>query len=52
MLFWDPGAEDKISVSLGAIAPPHPGKVVKHIFTADAGGYYPLDDSLDRAQED
>lgn len=50
VLFWDPQGEDRISVSLGAIDPPHPGRVTRHIFTADAGGYYPFDDSLPRAE--
>ncbi|MGR3802139.1 GFA family protein [Marinibacterium profundimaris] len=52
VLFWDPFDEDRISVSLGALDAPHPGRVVKHIFTADTGGYYPIDDSLERADGD
>ncbi|WP_428926747.1 GFA family protein [Marinibacterium sp. SX1] len=49
VLFWDPADEAMISVSLGALQPPHPGQVARHIFTGDAPGYYPLDDGLPKA---
>ena len=52
LLFWDPFDEDRISVSLGALDEPHPGRAAKPIFTADKGSYYPIDDSLARAEGD
>ncbi|MEM8739980.1 MAG: GFA family protein [Pseudomonadota bacterium] len=52
VLFWNPDDEDKISVSLGALKEPHPGYLAKHIFVADKGGYYELNDTLELAQGD
>jgi hypothetical protein len=50
VLFWDPAAEDSISVSLGALQEPHSGMVEKHIFTAHKGGYYDIQGSLPQCE--
>ena len=46
VLFWNPGDEDRISVSMGALHEPHPGRMGMHIFTDHKGSYYEIDDSL------
>ena len=48
VLFWNPGDEDRISVSLGALVEPHGGTLAKHIFTAHKGSYYDIEGSLPR----
>lgn len=46
-LFWDMrDAAGKISVSAGSLDDSHGLKTVGHIFTAEAGSYYPIDDGL------
>ena len=46
VLFWNPGKEDKISVSLGALDDPHPGRPAMHIFTGDTSDHYDFDGAL------
>ena len=46
VLFWNPGDEDRISVSLGALNEPHPGKLAIHIFTGHKADYYDIDAPL------
>lgn len=46
VLFWNPRDEDKISVSMGSIDPPHGVRIEKHIFTASKGDYYDINDGL------
>ncbi|MCX7643970.1 MAG: GFA family protein, partial [Rhodobacteraceae bacterium] len=43
---WFRAADGAFSVEAGAIAGPTGGRLVRHIFTADRGDYYRLDDGL------
>ena len=42
------GVEDHTSVLVGSIDEPNELRLVKHIFVADKGGYYEIDDGLPR----
>jgi hypothetical protein len=46
VLFWNPVNEDRISVSMGALDEPHPGRIGMHIFTAHKGSYYDIEGTL------
>ena len=43
-LFWKHNDEDKMSFSLGAIDGPTGLTLTRHIFKADAGDYYRIED--------
>ncbi len=45
-LFWDPIGRDWTAVSMGVFDTPTHVKVKMHIFTADKGDYYELNDGL------
>lgn len=45
-LFWDPIFKDRIGVAMGALDSPTGTKLSMHIFTADKGDYYSIDDGL------
>ncbi len=45
-LFWKAHAEDSISFSIGALDMPTGQKLKKHIFVADKGDYYEINDGL------
>lgn len=45
-LFWDPIAKNKIAVAMGAFDTPTATHVAMHIFTAEKGDYYDIDDGL------
>lgn len=45
-LFWSHDKEDAISFALGALDPPTGTRIEKHIFTADQGDYYDIQDGL------
>ena len=45
-LFWDPIAKNKIAVAMGAFDTPTATQVAMHIFTAEKGDYYDIDDGL------
>jgi hypothetical protein len=45
-LFWKANADDEIGFSLGLIDGPTGLTMEKHIFTADKGDYYQIDDGL------
>ena len=51
-LFWNPSDEDRISVAMGAIDPPHGVRIEKHIFTAHKGDYYDINDGLPQVTGD
>ena len=45
-LFWDPPARDRIAIAMGAFDPPTGTKLHMHIFVAEKGDYYAIDDGL------
>lgn len=45
-LFWDPIGQDSIAIALGAFDRPTGTRLQRHIFVADKGDYYVLDDGL------
>jgi hypothetical protein len=45
-LFWDPPAQDWISIGMGAFDQPTGARLEKHIFVAEKGDYYALADGL------
>ena len=45
-LFWKANSEDGISVALGALESPTGLRLQRHIFVADKGDYYDIDDGL------
>jgi len=47
-LFWAPQDLDYWAVSAGSLDPPTGLETVAHIFVADKGDYYDIDDELDR----
>ena len=47
-LFWRGDGEDHTSILAGSIDEPNELRLVKHIFVADKGGYYEIDDGLPR----
>lgn len=50
-LFWDPKDEDAISVSMGAIDALTNTTLARHIFVADKGDYYDLNDGLPQSDQ-
>lgn len=49
-LFWDPIEKDRIAVAMGAVDPPSGTKLGMHIYVAEKGDYYDLDDGLPQHQ--
>lgn len=49
-LFWAPASEDYIAVSAGTLDSPAGLKTVRHVFTADAGLYYEITDTLEQCR--
>ena len=45
-LFWTHQDEDAISIAMGAFDSPTGAKLSRHIFVADKGDYYDIDDGL------
>lgn len=45
-LFWRPDHRKHVSIMAGAIDSPTGLEAIKHIFVADAGDYYTIDDDL------
>lgn len=45
-LFWDPPAMDWIAVAMGAFESPTSTRLEKHIFVAEKGDYYEINDDL------
>lgn len=45
-LFWKPGGKGYVAVAAGALDAPTGLALAGHIFTADKGDYYALDDGL------
>jgi hypothetical protein len=51
-LFWDArDGRDRISVAAGSLDDSAGLKVIGHVFVAEAGNYYKIDDGLPRFQE-
>ena len=50
-LFWKAQDEDEISFSLGALDEPTGIKLECHIFVADKGGYYDINDGLPQLEQ-
>ncbi len=46
-LFWDNRDLEIIAIAAGTLDPPTGLKTIRHIFTADAGDYYRIDDDLE-----
>jgi len=49
-LFWDPPARDWIAVAMGAFDSPTGTHLAMHIFVAEKGDYYEIDDGLPQNQ--
>lgn len=49
-LFFDPIHRDWIGIAMGAFERPTNTKLALHIFVADKGDYYEIDDGLPRNQ--
>jgi len=50
-LFWDPPASDYTAVAMGSLDSPTGVKLEKHIFVADKGDYYAIEDGLPQNQQ-
>ncbi len=48
-LFWDPVGEDRIAIMAGTLDLPTGLTSKGHIFTAEAGDYYPIEDGLPKS---
>ena len=46
VLLWDPIEKDRISVAMGAFEAPTGTRLRRHIFVADKGDYYQIEDGL------
>lgn len=49
-LFWDPPARDCTSIAMGAFDTPTSTHLEKHIFVAEKGDYYEIEDDLPQNQ--
>lgn len=49
-LFWDPLGTDKIGVAMGALDPPTGTRLGMHIYVAEKGDYYEINDGLPQHQ--
>ena len=47
-LFWDPAGQDYIAIAAGTLDPPTGLRTTRHIYVADAGDYYTIDDGLEK----
>lgn len=47
-VFWDMPARDSISIAAGSIDAPTGLKTIRHIFVADKGDYYEIEDGLEQ----
>lgn len=47
-LFWAPDERDYVAVAAGSLDPPSGLQAVRHIFVADKGDYYDIDDDLEQ----
>jgi len=50
-LFWDPVEKDIIAIAMGAFERPTGTRLAKHIFVADKGDYYEINDPLPQNQQ-
>lgn len=50
-LFWDPVQRDWTAVAMGAIDTPTGLRLAKHIFVADKGDYYDIEDGLPQNEQ-
>lgn len=50
-LFWDPLGKDIISIAMGAFDFPTGTRMEMHIFVADKGDYYDIEDGLPQHQQ-
>ena len=50
-LFWDPIEKDRIAVAMGALDPPTGTRLGMHIYVAEKGDYYDIDDGLLQHQQ-
>ena len=50
-LFWDPIHHDSIAVAMGALDSPTGTALGMHIFVADKGDYYAINDGLPQNQQ-
>lgn len=51
-LFWQGDGKDYVAIMAGSLAGPTGLRAKQHIFVADAGDYYELNDDLPCAQQD
>ena len=49
-LFWDPIARDWVAIAMGSFDTPTSTHLEKHIFVAEKGDYYEIDDGLPQEQ--
>lgn len=49
-LFWDPIARDWVAIAMGSFDTPTSTHLDKHIFVAEKGDYYEIDDGLPQEQ--
>ncbi len=47
-MFWDRLSDDMVSIAAGTIDEPTGLKTIRHIFVADKGDYYEIEDSLEK----
>jgi hypothetical protein len=50
-LFWDPLQKDWIAIAMGAFERPTGTRLGKHIFVADKGDYYNIEDGVPQHQQ-
>lgn len=50
-LFWNPLGTDYISIAAGTLDEPTGLRPIAHVFTADKGDYYDLDDDLEKFEQ-
>jgi hypothetical protein len=50
-LFWDPVFQDWTAIAMGAFDTPTGTHLTKHIFVADKGDYYEINDGLPQNQQ-
>ncbi len=52
VLFWDGEGRDYISIAVGSLDPPTGLTIAQHIFVADKGDYYTIDDGVPQALQE
>jgi hypothetical protein len=50
-LFWEPAGSNRISIFMGCLDEPTGVRLAAHIFVAEKGDYYDIDDGLSQALE-